>query len=234
MSFNKKDETKNDETKKDETKKDETKKVKLYHTNESYYAYESYIRSNRIHIQNRDVAFDWVNKHAEIYNLLNEGSWKFPENILTPGRKSPKTKKKKAHSGNKTTVNQNTVKQNTVKQRAPSPTSIWKVVKKIRYYDKDEYKMSPRNISGKLTRDDCSYILGQLDTLYFNELRDSLDTAGVFATIEESDEKNIMTHIVLKGNQFYEGIKQCPEIALYLSNQFYPAYDWLTDIAGSR
>ncbi len=223
-----------------ESEENLAKMMSIYDTSTSYYDHPSAYSMNGGNFTTRFTNIDWRN-YKDIIKLVDMESWEFPDNIIMTRDKyetkkqhddNEKAKKGKAHKNKvKKTVKTNPTR---IVEQYSEPTDIWQLVSKVRYYDKDEYKMNQNGLSRKLSARDCTYIINQLDTSYFDDLRSTLDDTAIFTSLDESDHKDIMTHIVMKGKSFYLGITECPDIAVYLCDQFYPVFGWLENIAAAR
>jgi hypothetical protein len=110
-----------------------------------------------------------------------------------------------------------------------SENALWDDIASIRCRDRDEGVMTINNI--RLSRDICAMILDILNEIHLPLLRNCLRNVPVMDGIEESNYNDLLTHAICKGREFYSGIIRNPEIILYLCDQYYPIYTWLTQKA---
>lgn len=110
-----------------------------------------------------------------------------------------------------------------------SENALWNDIASIRCCDRDEGVMTINNI--RLSRDICTIILDILNDIHLPLLRDCLRNVPIMDGIEESNYNDLLTHAICKGRDFYSGIIRNPEIILYLCDQYYPIYTWLTQKA---
>lgn len=103
---------------------------------------------------------------------------------------------------------------------------FWKMVYKTRCVDKDEGYMCQSSFP--LNKEESSFSKYILNNKMFTHLKEVLDTTAIREVITTDNEYNdIMTHIIFKGQSFYNGIIADPTIALYLCDQYYPIYTWI-------
>jgi hypothetical protein len=102
---------------------------------------------------------------------------------------------------------------------------FWSIISNIVCLDKDEGRMT--NLSINLPHISKAHVMRMLHEKYFSELTQALiDVPLPF--YDERINRNFMAHIIIKGKQFYNGILNNPDICLYLCDNYYPIYDWLS------
>ena len=104
--------------------------------------------------------------------------------------------------------------------------SFWDIISLVKWYDRDEKILTKRNLS-KLSQYDKRFLLNEIDIKYIPELKKALSNVPLLESVDIEHHNNILTHIIMNGKQFYEGIIQNPEVSLYLISQYYPVNDWL-------
>jgi hypothetical protein len=102
---------------------------------------------------------------------------------------------------------------------------FWKKIKKIKCIDKDEGRMTYRNV--KLNTFSKDHIIKLLDIKFLKELENAIKDIPIPFTKGQPEYNNFLTHIIAKGKPFYEGIKMNPVVCLYLCDNYYPIYTWL-------
>ena len=102
---------------------------------------------------------------------------------------------------------------------------FWTIMRKIRCIDKDEGRMTASRVS--MSAADKNLVILLMDNRFIPMLRRSLDEVP-FETLSEQDQKNFFSHVIAKGEVFFNGILENPIISLYLLNNFYPIYTWLS------
>jgi hypothetical protein len=111
----------------------------------------------------------------------------------------------------------------------PTPqTSFWCIIDRFNWCDKDERKIQKKTLQ-RIGNMDCAFVLNQIFGVYLYPLQKALSETCIFDSMPEIEHNNIMVHIIMKGKTFYEGIIENPIISLYLCENYYPAYDWLTE-----
>lgn len=111
---------------------------------------------------------------------------------------------------------------------------FWKIINKIPYYDKDENKMNINSIN--LKPKICKKILDKINTELIPELKLSFSNISTLECMNDPNEyNNFLTHIIFKGEIFYNGIKNDPVVCLYLQSdyQYYPIYNWIEKISSN-
>lgn len=105
--------------------------------------------------------------------------------------------------------------------------AFWQIIRKIMWYDRDEGIRCSNDIHRNINRIELIFIKSQINSRFIPLLKSVLLNTPLFENLDERDQYNIMTHIILKGKEFYNGIIQNPFVSLYLFEQYYPAYDWM-------
>ena len=103
--------------------------------------------------------------------------------------------------------------------------NFWHLIRRINCYDKSDGRMTKNNIV--LTHTECLDVITIIDLKYIPKLKECLVDVPIMDGIDISDYNNLLTHIIAKGEAFYNGIIANPMVSLYLCDQFYPVYTWL-------
>jgi hypothetical protein len=171
-------------------------------------------------LKNRDVPYDWYthsnrlinehnNKNSVIYTL-NENPiiTDIPEYIPSPSIVSSPSIVPQIFS--------------------IDDAKFWQLISKIGCRDKDEGTM--RQSSIRLSRIERSELINAVNSKYMPELKAIMDTTAILEGINAIDYDDLLMHIIAKGKSFYQGIITDPVVGLYLCDQFYPVYTWLTSV----
>lgn len=166
--------------------------------------------------ESRNVNIDWQ-KYGETIKLAGEDSKISLDDI-------------KANSEKKIESTIRTIKVS----KALTDTEFWNIINSVVYCDKDDRLISIHNISSVISRKTCKKILSKIDNQFIPELTILLanntpasnNTDIVFRLIVY---KNFLTHIIFKGFDFYNGVRETPMLSQYIyeQNQFYDIHDWL-------
>lgn len=108
-------------------------------------------------------------------------------------------------------------------------TAFWTMISRINCVDRDEGLLYKNDILRKFSMREVIFLLEQINNIYIPILKAKLNNVPLLQTIGDENYNNILTHIIVKGKIFYEGIINNPEVSLYLCNQFYPIHDWLSN-----
>ena len=103
--------------------------------------------------------------------------------------------------------------------------NFWHLIRRINCYDKSDGRMTKNNIV--LSHNECIDVITVIDLKYIPKLKECLVDVPIMDGIDISDYNNLLTHIIAKGESFYNGIMANPMVSLYLCDQFYPVYTWL-------
>ena len=103
--------------------------------------------------------------------------------------------------------------------------NFWTLIRRINCYDKSDGRMTKNNIV--LSHNECIDVITVIDLKYIPKLKECLVDVPIMDGIDISDYNNLLTHIIAKGEAFYNGIIANPMVSLYLCDQFYPVYTWL-------
>ena len=190
----------------------------IYNTRIAYIGHDDGMLNRKL--KNRNVPYDWFthrnilinehnNKNSIIYTL-NENPiiTDMPEYIPSPSM--------------------------TPSPSVVSPTfpiddvKFWQLISKIGCRDKDEGIM--RQSSIRLSRIERSELINAVNSKYMPELKAIMDTTAILEGINSIDYNDLLMHIIAKGKSFYQGIITDPVVGLYLCDQFYPVYTWLTSV----
>lgn len=116
-------------------------------------------------------------------------------------------------------------------------TEFWTIINSVIYCDKSDRFISIYNISDAIPQKICKKILFKINNQFIPEL-----TISLCNNIPSLDDnymvnnpmvyKNFITHIIFKGFDFYNAVRETPMLSLYIyeQNQFYNIYDWLYQI----
>jgi hypothetical protein len=107
--------------------------------------------------------------------------------------------------------------------------NFWHLIRRINCYDKSDGRMTKNNIV--LSHNECLDVITIIDLKYIPKLKECLVDVPIMDGIDISDYNNLLTHIIAKGEDFYNGIIANPMVSLYLCDQFYPVYTWLKQLA---
>lgn len=183
----------------------------------------------------RPVVIDWKKSISNIISLsqLEKGINIDIQSAVKMSKKKKSTRKK-SKSDNKSNIEITKVYINDDESESEDHNmrilSFWDMLSGIRWFDKDERRMISNDLIQNVNMDQLRYIFEQIDETFIPELRTALNDVPLLQAIDDENHNNILTHIILKGKQFYEGIIQNPEVSLYLIPQYYPAYDWAMSI----
>jgi hypothetical protein len=103
--------------------------------------------------------------------------------------------------------------------------SFWQTIELINWYDKDEKLLGKFSITNKFNRITRMRLFDMLNNIILPILKEKLSL--LLESIDIENHNNILTHIVMKGQVFYDFIISNPVVCFYLIDQFYPVYDWL-------
>ena len=106
---------------------------------------------------------------------------------------------------------------------------FWALMRRVRCCDKDEGRMTKSSIS--LSPDDCRTVLYMINGKFLPALKMALTDIPIMDGINVSEYNDLLTHIIAKGSAFYDGMIANPIVSLYLCDQFYPVYTWLSQLA---
>lgn len=106
---------------------------------------------------------------------------------------------------------------------------FWALMRRVRCCDKDEGRMTKSSIS--LSPDDCRTVLYMINGKFLPALNTALTDIPIMDGINDSEYNDLLTHIIAKGSAFYDGMIANPIVSLYLCDQFYPVYTWLSQLA---
>jgi hypothetical protein len=102
---------------------------------------------------------------------------------------------------------------------------FWRIVGRYRCCDRDEGHMSAIHVP---VAPESRYVLRVMRTTLIPNLRKELDKTAICDGLDdELSYINLMSHIIAKGQAFYNGIMQNPGVSLYLCDQYYPIYTWI-------
>lgn len=106
---------------------------------------------------------------------------------------------------------------------------FWELMGRVRCCDKDEGRMTKSSIS--LSPDDCRTVLYMINGKFLPALKTAFTDIPIMDGINVSEYNDLLTHIIAKGSAFYDGMIANPIVSLYLCDQFYPVYTWLSQLA---
>jgi len=106
---------------------------------------------------------------------------------------------------------------------------FWALMRRVGCCDKDEGRMTKCCIS--LSPDDCRTVLYMINGKFLPALKTALTDIPIMDGINVSEYNDLLTHIIAKGPEFYDGMIANPIVSLYLCDQFYPVYTWLSQLA---
>lgn len=110
---------------------------------------------------------------------------------------------------------------------------FWVNISEIKCYDKDEKKMTQseflKMILKKNTTHGIQYYKSWMDDIFIPRLKEKIIYINLMDFIEPSNLDDILAHIIFKGKEFYNTILQNPDVCLYLVNQYYPIYSWISN-----
>lgn len=110
---------------------------------------------------------------------------------------------------------------------------FWVNISEIKCYDKDEKKMTQseflKMILKKNTTHGIQYYKSWMDNIFIPRLKEKIIFINLMDFIEPSNLDDILAHIIFKGKEFYNTILQNPDVCLYLVNQYYPIYSWISN-----
>ena len=106
--------------------------------------------------------------------------------------------------------------------------TCWLIISKIVIYEPDDGVMNKHTIKLKLLHE-FNYIKQALDNIIIPQLNAVLreNQLSVEFTNYDTHYKNIIAHIFLKGENFYNSILMNPNICIFLVDNYYPIYDWI-------
>ena len=134
------------------------------------------------------------------------------------------------HNKNPTDIHNNTY--HIIEEKLPTvidDINFWHLIRRINCYDKSDGRMTKNNIV--LSHNECIDVITVIDLKYIPKLKECLVDVPIMDGIDISDYNNLLTHIIAKGEAFYNGIIANPMVSLYLCDQFYPVYTWLKQLA---
>jgi hypothetical protein len=216
----------------------------------SIYKDKNYIYTKYLNISSRKTEIDWDTCGDKIVKLSNSNS---PINLelLKSIKKKVKSPYVDQHpnlsrrsqifldelNGTQTENKSNQLQEtknnlNTTENKVDfnNPDIIfWGIVGRIRWFDKDESLMTKSSLI-RINHFQLNIIMRSMIDKFIPELKDKLDTICLLESLSEDEHNNIMSHIIMKGRQFYDCILACPEISLYLAENYYPAYKWIAEL----
>jgi hypothetical protein len=107
--------------------------------------------------------------------------------------------------------------------------TFWSMISRVKLYDTDEIRITKSSLFNKFTKHEMEFLIKQIDNVYIPILKNKLIDVPLLQSVDIINHNNILSHIICKGQLFYEGILGMPEVSLYLYNKFYPVYDWLSN-----
>jgi hypothetical protein len=170
-----------------------------------------------------------INKNVILKNIMNKATLEYNEIKIIP-----KTRLRNRNLENSRDVLQRTPNRTTV---APTPTfgilresqnprtQFWNNINSIRCMDKDEGRMTKRSMYIHPSK--IESVIYMVNTVFIPELDVILCDILPKHSLSPSEYKNILAHIIFKKKRFFNGIKTCPQVSLYLLEQYYPIYQWL-------
>jgi hypothetical protein len=191
--------------------------------------------SEIIIIATRPVAINWKKNKKKIVemSIINKNIVLNIVNTLVP-----KIQKKRIVNMETNTIDTTMLEENILNEEdeedeedeeemKTADTVFWNMISRITWYDRDERHMYVYMALNRFTTNEKSYILQQINDIYIPKLKEKLTNVPLLQTVESDNHNNILTHIIMKGKVFYNGILNNPEVSLYLYDQYYPVYDWL-------
>ena len=103
---------------------------------------------------------------------------------------------------------------------------FWNIMLELNCVDSDDGHMSI--LSVRLTKNQCAHALKHLDNLFIPYLKTYLDELNILTLMGSDNYNEFLTHIIAKGKNFYNYIIENPECSLYMCDQYYPIYEWLS------
>ena len=89
-----------------------------------------------------------------------------------------------------------------------SESEFWYLIEKIRCCDRDDGNMSKKHI--RLNSNECRKVLMAINNKYIPELKNVLDNVPIPYDIDCTEYNNLLTHVIVKGKDFYMGIIENP------------------------
>jgi len=178
--------------------------------NLAYTSGKSYTPTNSVYQTTRPVKIDWKKCHVKILKLSKKKSKEY--NLHEHVNYTSFEEKKEIENSDEKDIYRN----------------FWWVVDKIQWCDVDEKKLTPDNITNRYTKNECVYLYETMNTKLIPQLKAVLSNTALFDNLDTKSSINIMAHIIMKGEAFYNGIIENPDVSLYLIDQFYPVYDWIS------
>ena len=112
--------------------------------------------------------------------------------------------------------------------------SVWQIINHLRWVDQDEIERSPEYVANALSPDERFTLyngglgLAQRLSLVF-------ESTPAYIALDDISKKNVMFHIIGKGQDFYKFVLECPDVAMYIfDNKWQPLYTWLRQLQGQR
>lgn len=109
---------------------------------------------------------------------------------------------------------------------------FWHLIGKLHWTDKDEgVKHSKFSVSQYLTKPEIQYIKNNIQT-YLKDLLVAFSELDLFKDLTNTQKLDVLAHIIGKGKEFYMGVIETPELALYLldDKQYQPLMTFLTQL----
>lgn len=188
----------------------------------------------------RYAQVDWSHCIDSVINASTTDTLNIPINILSEDEYNANLKKENTIDSSLTlkpgiVMTDESKTANTVSppidNTQPRTHAVWQVISKLRYYDKDEYAMRKNMI--KVNQNTAQLIIDTANDILIPNLKRVLSETAILDGIDAHDYNDLLMHIIMKGRVFYDGIFECPDVALYLCDQFYPVYTWISEIARS-
>ena len=178
----------------------------VYHPEKKYLASKCIFNDEFFHAS-RPVAINWEKLHNKIQEFIVQTEPIHLQRYIQKGKVNTKTTFKKKDMD-----------------------TFWRIMRGYRCCDLDEGHMSPSNISS--SPNEARFVLGILSNRLIPKLRKELDKTAICDGLDNDvDYVNLMTHVVAKGEEFYNGILQNPVVSLYLCDQYRPINTWLLSAA---
>ena len=211
------------ESKNEESNSENGEYITAYNRDDRYIAVavkDGYHPNSKIKTSRTDIPIDWKKTGPLIENLASSANKYALSKEVVYIKKVVKTKAyleaKKKKKEKKELDKQNTETQ-----------EFWNIISKVQCLDKDEGNMTRGNIRSVLPHRDM--VLRLLRDKFIPKLREVLSSTPLSDGIDVDEYDNLLTHIVFKGKVFYDAIVVDPIFSLYLCNQYYPIYTWLTN-----
>lgn len=108
-------------------------------------------------------------------------------------------------------------------------TQFWNLITRYSIFDRDERNMTSRNI--RYTYDEATRLLYYLDTYIIPTMINAMSNQPFDdAALTDEDKKNVITHIAMRGSDYFNNMCNNPSVVLYMCTITYPIYTWIKNI----